>query len=53
MSVKKIGFVDDDLDNFHANTYLDAIRGPLLSRGWQVTSEGLTDFVVELSSKRQ
>ncbi len=36
MATKRIGFVDDDLDNFHANTYLDAIRGPLYGRGWEV-----------------
>lgn len=36
MAVKRIGFVDDDLDNFHANTYLDALRGPLAARGWEV-----------------
>lgn len=36
MALKRIGFVDDDLDNFHANTYLDAIRGPLKERGWEV-----------------
>lgn len=36
MTVKRIGFVDDDLDNFHANTYLSALRGPLASRGWEV-----------------
>jgi hypothetical protein len=32
----RIGFVDEDLDNFHANTYLAAIRGPLASRGFEV-----------------
>jgi hypothetical protein len=36
MASKRIGFVDDDLDNFHANTYLTAIRGPLAERGWRV-----------------
>lgn len=36
MPSKRLGFVDDDLDNFHANTYLDAIRGPLADRGWEV-----------------
>src|SRR5262245_26154261 len=33
---KRIGFVDDDLDNFHARVYLEAIRGPLKDRGWVV-----------------
>ncbi len=32
----KIGFVDDNLDNFHANTYLDAFRGPLADRGFHL-----------------
>lgn len=36
MATKRIGFVDDNADNFHANTYLDAIRGPLADRGWEV-----------------
>ncbi len=36
MAAKRIGFVDDDLDNFHANTYLKALRGPLAERGWRV-----------------
>lgn len=36
MATKRIGFVDDDLDNFHANTYLDTIRGPLAERGYEV-----------------
>lgn len=36
MTAKRIGFVDDYLDNFHANTYLSALRGPLASRGWEV-----------------
>lgn len=34
MPAKRIGFVDDALDNFHANTYLDALRGPLADRGY-------------------
>ena len=25
---KRIGFVDDDCDNFHARVYLEALRGP-------------------------
>ncbi|MEN1681107.1 MAG: Gfo/Idh/MocA family oxidoreductase [Planctomycetota bacterium] len=32
----RIGFVDDDLNNFHADTYLKAIRGPLAGRGFTV-----------------
>lgn len=36
MPGKRIGFVDDELDNFHANTYLDALRGPLSDRGYEV-----------------
>lgn len=36
MAAKRIGFVDDDLYNFHANTYLAALRGPLEGRGWEV-----------------
>lgn len=36
MPSKRIGFVDDDLNNFHANTYLDALRGPLSDRGYEV-----------------
>ena len=33
---KRIGFVDYDLDNFHADTFLAAIRGPLKERGFTV-----------------
>ena len=33
---KRIGFVDDDLDNFHARVFLEAFRGPLKERGWVV-----------------
>lgn len=33
---KRIGFVDFKLDNFHANTYLAAIRKELSSRGFTV-----------------
>ncbi|MBU4198377.1 MAG: hypothetical protein KKG09_09150 [Verrucomicrobia bacterium] len=33
---KRIGFVDFKLDNFHANTYLAAIRGELRGRGFTV-----------------
>lgn len=34
---RRIGFVDDDLDNFHARVYLEAIRGPLKERGFVVS----------------
>lgn len=34
----RIGFVDDDLNNFHADTYLQAIRGPLAERGFTVAA---------------
>ena len=34
---KRIGFVDDNLDNFHARVYLEALRGPLKDRGFVVT----------------
>ena len=33
---KRIGFVDFQLDNFHANTYLKLIREPLRDRGFEV-----------------
>jgi predicted dehydrogenase len=33
---KRIGFVDDDLDNFHSRVYLEAFRGPLKDRGYVV-----------------
>ena len=32
----RIGFVDYKLDNFHANVFLKAIRGPLKDRGGSV-----------------
>lgn len=35
-TTKRIGLVDDDLNNFHANTYLKAIHGPLGERGYQI-----------------
>jgi predicted dehydrogenase len=34
---KRIGFVDDTLDNYHARVYLEALRGPLKDRGWVVS----------------
>ena len=33
---KRIGFVDFKLENFHANIFLKAYRGPLKDRGWTV-----------------
>lgn len=36
MAVKRIGFVDYRLDNYHAEVYLKALRGPLASRGYEV-----------------
>ncbi len=35
---KRIAFVDAKLDNYHANIFLDAMRGDLKSRGWDVTA---------------
>lgn len=37
MSGQRLAFVDFRLDNFHANVYLEAIRGPLAARGWTVS----------------
>lgn len=34
---KRIGFVDDNLDNFHARVFLEALRGPLKERGYVVS----------------
>ncbi len=33
---KRIGFVDLDLENYHANVFLQALRGPLASRGFTI-----------------
>lgn len=33
---KRIGFVDLNLENYHANVFLQALRGPLASRGFTV-----------------
>ena len=35
-SGKRIGFVDLNLDNYHANVFLQALRGPLAARGFNV-----------------
>jgi len=37
MSGKRIGFVDLKLDNFHANTYEELVRGSLKGRGFEIT----------------
>ena len=36
MNGKRIGFVDLKLENFHANVYLEAIRGELVARGFTI-----------------
>lgn len=33
---KRVGFVDLNLDNYHANVFLQALRGPLAKRGFTV-----------------
>lgn len=44
-TTKRIGYVDFKLDNFHANTYLAAIRGPLANRGYEIA--GATAMAAE------
>lgn len=34
---RRIGFVDDSLDNYHSRVYLEIFRGPLKERGFVVT----------------
>ena len=48
MKKKTIGFIDCRLDNFHADVYLRAIRGPLADRHFEVA--GATALVVEPST---
>ncbi|QDT74360.1 Gfo/Idh/MocA family oxidoreductase [Lacipirellula limnantheis] len=49
MAVKKnIGLVDYRLDNYHAEVYLKALRGPLASRGYTIA--GATSLEHEVSS---
>ncbi len=36
MTKKRIGFVDYQLDNFHARVYLAALRGALADRGYEI-----------------
>lgn len=45
---KKIGFIDYRLDNFHADVYLKALRGPLADRHFEVA--GATALIVEPSA---
>ena len=33
---RRVGFVDDNLENYHANVFLQALRGPLKMRGFVV-----------------
>jgi hypothetical protein len=47
MAVKRIGFVDYRLDNYHAEVYLKALRGPLAARGYEVV--GVTSLEREVS----
>ncbi len=46
-ATRRIGFVDDNLDNFHARVYLEALRGPLKDRGYVVA--GATALQAEKS----
>lgn len=36
MTTRSIGFIDHQLDNYHANVFLDLLRGDLKARGWVV-----------------
>ena len=42
---KRIGFVDYNLENFHANVYLSAIRNELRERGYEVS--GCTSLITD------
>ncbi|MBI4662496.1 MAG: hypothetical protein HY735_27080 [Verrucomicrobia bacterium] len=33
---RRVGFVDDNLENYHANVFLNALRGPLNDKGFTV-----------------
>ena len=46
---KRIGFIDYDLNNFHADVFLEAIRGPLALRGFEVA--GATALQQDPSAK--
>jgi len=39
----RIGLVDKCLDNFHSDVYLEAIRGPLASRGFSISGATALD----------
>lgn len=43
MPVKRIGFVDYSLDNYHAEVYLKAFRGALAGRGYEVVGATALD----------
>jgi len=47
MAVTRLGFVDYRLDNYHAEVYLKALRGPLAARGYEVV--GATSLEQEIS----
>lgn len=38
-----LGFIDHDLDNFHAEKFLEILRGDLAARGWEVGGACATD----------
>ncbi|MCA9234426.1 MAG: Gfo/Idh/MocA family oxidoreductase [Planctomycetales bacterium] len=43
MTTKRIGYFDYRLDNFHAEVYLKALRGPLASRGFEIAAATALD----------
>lgn len=45
MRAKTIGFLDVDPGNFHAEKFLEILRGPLSSRGWSATKVWSRDEV--------
>lgn len=47
MALKRIGIFDHRLDNFHAEVYLKALRGPLAARGYEIA--GATALAPEVS----
>ncbi len=49
MAVKRIGFIDYRLDNYHAEVYLRALRGPLASRGFEVVGATALERAVSLA----
>jgi len=42
-SPKRIGIVDNKLDNFHANTFYELLAGPLAGRGFRITGATAID----------